>query len=82
MGRVHSDQATGSLAVDIVETAAELEGVDETTHPSLADAVDPNALCALFERTSRRSSCPFPTVSFRYHGHSVIVEGDRSIVIE
>ncbi|WP_226006963.1 HalOD1 output domain-containing protein [Natrinema salinisoli] len=77
---------THSLAVDtdavherIVTGVAALEGVDPTALPPLFDAVDPDALTAIFattvsggERTGR--------ISFRYVGHKVTVEFDGSDV--
>lgn len=73
-----------SLAVDtdavherIVTGVATLEGVDPTALPPLFDAVDPDALTAIFATTvsgGQRTG----QISFRYASHQVTVEFDRS----
>jgi hypothetical protein len=73
-----------SLAVDtdavherIVTAVAALEGVDPTALPPLFDAVDPDALTAIFATTTsggRRAG----RISFEYATHQVTVEFDRS----
>lgn len=72
-----------TLAVDtdavherIVAGVAALEGVDPTALPPLFDAVDPDALAALFATTEsggRRSG----HVGFTYADHEVRVEFDE-----
>ncbi|QCS42289.1 HalOD1 output domain-containing protein [Natrinema versiforme] len=73
-----------SLAVDtdevherIVTGVAALEGVDPLSLPPLFDAVDPDALTALFTTTEsggRRSG----HVGFTYADHQVTIEFDES----
>lgn len=73
-----------TLAVDtdevcerIVNGVAALEETDPMELPPLFDAVDPEALTALFSTTpsgTRRSG----TVAFTYAGHGVRVEFDET----
>lgn len=82
MGPGSTDQAKRPLAVEIVETVADLEGVDEMALPPLAEFVDPDAIDALLEGAPPETPGPFLEVRFRYCGYSIVVDGDRSITIE
>lgn len=74
-----------SLATNVVETVAARRGVDPTTLPSLNDAVDTDALDALFaplfDGTPRvdDDSHPGGWVRFRYAGYQVTVTADGSV---
>lgn len=70
-----------SISIRVVEAVAEREGIDPLeVSPPLHDAIDPNALDALFEPTAsgRRAD---GTVSFTYHGYRVRVESDGRIAL-
>lgn len=73
------DQAvTQPLPMAIVERIAARENVDPLELPPLHDAVDTDALTALFATPERRAD----TVTFSYHGYEVTVEGPEKIQVE
>ena len=76
---VFSPEKAATLAVlEAVESASE---IDATALPPLYDAVDPDALDALFE-----SSDPTPTsaprLSFSYAGLEVTVDGGPTLTVD
>ncbi|MDS0476443.1 HalOD1 output domain-containing protein [Natrinema sp. 1APR25-10V2] len=71
-----------SVSIRVVEAVAKQEEIDPLeVSPPLHDSIDPAALDALFEptQTGERTS---GTVTFRFHGYRVRVEGDGSIYLE
>ncbi|MFA9504840.1 hypothetical protein NP511_18160 [Natrinema thermotolerans] len=72
----HMAADTDAVHERIVAGIAALEGADPTALPPLFDAVDPDALAALFATTesgNRRAG----HVGFTYAGHEVRVEFDE-----
>ncbi|WP_290819322.1 HalOD1 output domain-containing protein [Halovivax sp.] len=77
--KIRSDRGDGAtLSLRIVEAVAEREGTDplELTEP-LYDAVDPDALDALFEGLADDAS-----LTFAYHGYRITVDGAGEIVLD
>lgn len=73
------DQAvTQPLPMAIVERIAARENVDPLELPPLHDAVDTDALTALFSMPEPRAD----NVTFSYHGYEVTVEGPEKIQVE
>ena len=70
--------AGGALSDAVVSAVANVRGEDPTVLAPLHDAVDPEALDALF---AERASTPEDTVAFRYEGYAVTVSGDGRIVV-
>lgn len=65
----------------VIEAVAEREGVDTTgLRTPLYDAVDPDALDALFA-ASDESGTAERRLRFTYHGYDVIVGGDGAITV-
>ena len=58
----------------VVERVAGCEGVDHTELVPLFDAIDPDALDRLVERSQGKTSVP--RITFIYHGYEVTVTGD------
>lgn len=75
--RLTTESSNPSVAVEIMESIAELEGSDPTTLPPLFGTVDPDALDALCDGTT-----PSLTISFDYLGYGVTVDGDRNVTVE
>lgn len=65
----------------VVENVARRAGVDEIDLPPLYDAIDPDALDALFDHRGKRPSEVGPCVIFPYAGFEVTVEHDGWLVI-
>lgn len=65
----------GPLSLSVVAAVAEKEGTDSAEMTPIHDAVDPDALDALFE--GREPG----TVSFEYLGYEIVVDEDGSISI-
>lgn len=77
--KTKSDHATTRpLPIAIVERVAARENVDPLDLPPLHDAVDADALTALFATPGRRVD----RVTFSYHGYDVTVEGPQQVRVE
>ena len=73
------DQSTSRpLPVAIVERVADRENADPLDLPPLAEAVDTDALSALFATPGRSPD----SVTFAYNGYSVTVEGPEQVLVE
>ena len=71
---------TDSPSRAVVEAVADHEGVDPVDlKPSLYDAVDPEALDAMFRGAATDAGEATPEVEFTYHGHRVRVSADGSV---
>ncbi|MFP8953683.1 HalOD1 output domain-containing protein [Natrialbaceae archaeon A-arb3/5] len=67
----------------VLERIAEAGGVDPAElDPPLHDVVDATALDRLFEPTKRDGAARRGTVTFRYRGYDVTVDGDGNVTIE
>lgn len=70
----------GSVSVAVVTAIAERRGVSPTELPPLYDAIDPDAMDALFAST--RSGGPrCGRLEFTYDGHEITVECDDGLEI-
>ena len=67
------------LHTQVVTAVAALEGTDPLELPPLFDAIDPDALEALFAPTT--SGLRFGTVEFPYAGWTISVEFDDEAVV-
>lgn len=67
--------STHSLTVTVVEQVANRENVDPLELPPLHDAIDPDALDALFDKPE----AAVDGVTFRYQGYEVVVEGPERV---
>lgn len=77
--KAKSDQpAARPLPVAIVERVAERGNVDPLDLPPLHDAIDPDALSALFATPGKGPD----TVTFTYHGYRVTVEGPEQVLVD
>ncbi|WP_255198023.1 HalOD1 output domain-containing protein [Halorarius litoreus] len=66
---------------EILSAVASHEGVEETAlDPPLFEAVDTDALEALYANSPAES--PQPTVSFVYRGHNVVVNRPNEVEIQ
>ncbi|WP_435346468.1 HalOD1 output domain-containing protein [Haloarchaeobius sp. HRN-SO-5] len=65
----------------VVSAVADMTGRDELELPVLADAVDTDALDAIFDHAAAHGRAPV-TVSFEYAGVSVTVDSDGELVVE
>lgn len=68
----------------VVEVVADAEGVDPLELPPLYEAIDPDALDALFRPSACRTDVP-PTsgeVRFGYHGHEVHITAAGRVSLE
>ncbi|MFB6169905.1 MAG: HalOD1 output domain-containing protein [Haloarculaceae archaeon] len=70
-----------SISIELVEAVAAELGVDELELPPLSDAIDPDALDALFE-SGTGSQAALANVSFRYAERRITVYGDRTVAVE
>lgn len=68
-------------SVAVVNRVAAIEGIEPTDLPTLYEAVDPDALDALVESTSKADSCDFQ-IEFPYHGYEVTVTTNGVIHID
>lgn len=73
-----SGEKSPTLAV--VETVASVSGRDPTALPPLYNAVNPDALDALFASSDSRDTSDL-RVSFSYNGFDVVVEGGETITV-
>jgi len=72
-------EADSTVAVEIVSTVAEYEGVEPTSLDSrLYEAVDPDALAALVDSDPSTQL----TLSFNYAGYRVTVIADEDVVVD
>jgi len=72
-----ADADAASLTERIVEASADVAGSDSLDLPPLYDAVDPDALEALYDRDGTDG----PEVKFTYAGCGVTVHGDGSVSV-
>jgi len=63
----------GSVSIAVVTAIARRRSVEPTELPPLYEAIDPDALDALFEST-RRGGPRHGRIEFTYDGHAVTVE--------
>lgn len=63
----------------VVSAVAEVEGTDPVELPPLYDAINPEALNALF--TSRAKST-VERITFQYAGYSIVVRGDGEVRVQ
>lgn len=72
-----------STTAAVLRAVAEREGSDPVDLPALYDAIDPDALDALFAST-RTGTIRSGSVSFEYAGYrvTVVCEADRPIVVD
>lgn len=68
-----SEHETRSVCTTVIETVAEAAGVSELELEPLYDAIDPDALEALFRPGA------VGRVEFTYHGHAVTVHSDGRV---
>ncbi|MDS0282903.1 HalOD1 output domain-containing protein [Haloarcula onubensis] len=70
-----------SASEAVIEAVSRRAGVDplELETP-LYDAVDPDELDGLFDGANRPGRSPVE-VTFRYHGYTVTVDGDRTVTL-
>lgn len=73
-----SGEKSPTLAV--VETVASVTGTEPTALPPLYDAVNPDALNALFESSDSRATTDLQ-VSFAYNGYDVVVRGGPTLTV-
>ena len=71
-----------SVAVDVVLLVADRTGVEPADLPPIEEAIDPDALDALFS-SARTDGSQRGYVEFTYYGHRVTVplDGDRTITV-
>ena len=75
--RLESARAKHSLSTDVIYAIAEHEGVDPLRlHPPLFEAIDLDALDALF---SGAEASPAATVTFSYKGYEVRVSNSGAV---
>ncbi|MFC3959617.1 HalOD1 output domain-containing protein [Halovivax cerinus] len=67
-----------SLAIAVVDAVAEAAGCDPIQLDPLYDAVDPDALNALFDGR-RETTGQF---RFEYHGYTVVVDANGCVTLE
>ncbi|GAA0660482.1 HalOD1 output domain-containing protein [Natronoarchaeum mannanilyticum] len=72
-----ADADAASLTERIVESTTDVAGADPLDLPPLYDAVDPDALEALYDRDGADG----PEVEFTYAGCGVTVRGDGSVSV-
>lgn len=69
------------VAEAVLHAVASHEGVGEKAlEQTLYEVVDPDALEALYDHSSARSTKP--TVSFEYHGYTVVVESPKQVEVQ
>ena len=76
------EHRSSSLAHQIITEVASREGVEPLDlEIPLYDAVDPEALEALFTRPRDLSTESTVTLSFTYYDYEIVVESDRSVSV-
>ncbi|WP_436924217.1 HalOD1 output domain-containing protein [Halosimplex amylolyticum] len=69
-----------TIVLSILEAVAAADRTDTFELPPLSDAVDPDALNALFDPSGRQ---PAPTrFTFPYAGHEVTITSDRRVLLD
>lgn len=69
-----------TIVLSIIEAVAAADRADVGELPPLSDAIDPDALNALFDPSGDR---PAPTrISFPYAGHDVTITADGSVILD
>lgn len=78
-----AQQGTTSVSEAIVEAVADREGVAPTElEPPLFEAVNPDALDALFADIGPADVPTGPTVTFRYKGYLIMVSGTGQVGVD
>ncbi|WP_415382189.1 HalOD1 output domain-containing protein [Halosimplex sp. TS25] len=73
-------EETPTIVLSVLEAVAATERTDPVDLPPLSDAVDPDALNALFDPSGEQ---PAPTrFSFCYADHDVTVTADGSVLVD
>ncbi|MFC7141883.1 HalOD1 output domain-containing protein [Halosimplex aquaticum] len=73
-------EESSTIVLSILESVAAADLVDPIDLPPLSDAIDPDALNALFDPSG---DLPAPTrFSFPYAGHDVTVTTDGSVLLD
>ena len=76
------EDRSSSLAHQIITEVASREGVEPLDlDVPLYDAIDPEALEALFTRPRNLSTESTLTLSFTYYDYEIVVDSDRSISV-
>lgn len=65
----------------VLQAVATVENADPTDLPPLYEAIDPDALNALFQ-TDNGAQTAVDHVRFHYAGHTVVVQGDGRINVD
>lgn len=73
-------ETDGDVHERIVVGVAALEDVDPMALPPLFDAIDPDALEAIFA-DSERNTARIGTIEFPYAGHTIRIECDGDPVV-
>lgn len=73
---------TGEMANVVVRTVAVFANREPEELPPLNEAIDPDALDALFHPTPRGTSRAGGRVEFSYAGHRVVVTDHRRVAVE
>ena len=71
----------GSVTAVVVEAIATLKGVDELRLPPLYDAIDTDALDALFAPSANGTPRREVKVSFTYDSCRVVIEGGETVTV-
>ena len=78
---VHHDLSGGQTAsLAVIEAVAAVSGTDPIELPPLYDAVNPDALNALFEPHERRTDSNL-CVEFSYNGFDIVVREGPEVVV-
>lgn len=77
----HRWTATNPPTAAVVESVAQRADLDTTELPPLYDAIDPDALDALFDHAGQESGSG-PRVVFSYGGFEVTVEHDGWLTLD
>jgi hypothetical protein len=76
----HADLDSQSPAVVVVETVAEIDNVDPTELPPLADTIDPDVVDQLVTSAGSDSDS-LAALCFTFSGWNVFVRADGTIII-
>ncbi|OVE85225.1 HalOD1 output domain-containing protein [Natronolimnobius baerhuensis] len=68
--------AEPKLSVAVITAVANRQGCDPSDLPPLYDAIDPDALDAVFDST-RADGARQGRLSFTYDGHEVVIDSDE-----
>jgi len=76
-------QSSRSVSEDIIRTVAAREGTDPVAlETPLFDAIDPDALDALFARASDGAPSAVTSLGFEFAGYRIQVDGDGTVSVE